>query len=68
MTLLRPRQVSCGCCGGGCICANHQDVPFGRPVTVCAYHRKHPHTHTTEDSEPDSVDRADAYYSRLLGY
>lgn len=41
------RTVSCGCCTNGCVCANHQDTPNGRPVTVCAVHQRTPHPHTT---------------------
>lgn len=39
----RPREISCGCCTGGCVCQFHQDVPMGIPARVCEYHRQHPH-------------------------
>ena len=43
MTMITlPRQVSCGCCTGGCVCWNHGQSE------ICAYHRVHPHTHVTE--------------------
>lgn len=48
----RPRQVSCGCCTGGCICHFHQDISRGVRAETCAYHREHPHTHQTEEYDP----------------
>jgi len=53
--LLPPRTLSCGCCAAGCCCPNHQDVPWGRPVHVCLYHRdpRHPHPRVTSPLEPD---------------
>lgn len=33
------KLVTCGCCSQGCVCPNHQDVPRGLRVRVCAHHR-----------------------------
>lgn len=46
----KPRAISCGCCDGGCICQVHQDLPKGKPPTVCAYHSdpRHQHPRVTE--------------------
>jgi len=32
------KHVTCGCCSNGCVCANHCDVPNGRPVKACQTH------------------------------
>ena len=50
MTDLKPRQVSCGCCTGGCSCWMHKRDQ--RPPHVCAYHQEHTHTRVTETYNP----------------
>lgn len=34
--------VSCGCCSGGCVCFNHQDIPRGVKPGKCEIHKKCP--------------------------
>ena len=45
------RQVSCGCCEGGCVCTHHADIPRGVHAKTCGYHKKHPHTGVTEPKD-----------------
>ena len=40
-----PRQVSCGCCTGGCVCQIHSRDGL---MVTCAYHQRAGHTRETE--------------------
>ncbi len=55
----RPRTVSCGCCSFGCVCANHQDVPQGRSVTTCEYHKHVAHPRETSPIPPRVIEYVD---------
>lgn len=32
------KQISCGCCGHGCVCRNHMDIPRGIRPRLCCVH------------------------------